>query len=84
MAAGRPVIAYGRGGVLDSVADGETGIFFERQTADSLTKALDTYEVSTEQTWTRDRLKRQTESFSEEIFRKKMIAFIADALENKV
>ena len=28
MAAGRPVIAYGRGGVLDSVADGETGIFF--------------------------------------------------------
>ena len=32
MAAGRPVIAYGRGGVLDSVADGETGIFFERQT----------------------------------------------------
>ena len=26
MAAGRPVIAYGRGGVLDSVADGETGI----------------------------------------------------------
>ena len=38
MAAGRPVIAYGRGGVLDSVADGETGIFFERQTADSLSR----------------------------------------------
>ena len=66
------------------MADGETGIFFERQTADSLTKALDAYEASTEQTWTRDRLKRQAESFSEEIFRKKMIAFIADALENKV
>ena len=43
MAAGRPVIAYGRGGVLDSVADGETGIFFERQTADALTEALDLY-----------------------------------------
>ena len=62
----------------DSVADGETGIFFERQTAGSLTKALDTYEASTEQTWARDRLKRQAESFSEEIFRKKMIAFIAN------
>ena len=84
MAAGRPVIAYGRGGVLDSVADGETGIFFERQTADSLTKALDTYEASTEQAWARDRLKRQAESFSEEIFRKKMTAFIVDVLENKV
>ena len=42
MAAGRPVIAYGRGGVLDSVADGETGIFFERQTADALTESLKT------------------------------------------
>ena len=84
MAAGRPVIAYGRGGVLDSVADGETGIFFERQTADALTEALDAYEASTEQTWVHDKLKRQAESFSEEIFRKKMIAFIADVLENKV
>ena len=84
MAAGRPVIAYGRGGVLDSVADGETGIFFERQTADTLTEALDAYEASTEQTWVHDKLKRQAESFSEEIFRKKMIAFIADVLENKV
>ena len=84
IAAGRPVIAYGRGGVLDSVADGETGIFFERQTADALTEALDAYEASTEQTWVHDKLKRQAESFSEEIFRKKMIAFIADVLENKV
>lgn len=84
MAAGRPVIAYGRGGVLDSVADGETGIFFERQTADALTEALDAYEASTEQTWVHDKLKMQAESFSEEIFRKKMIAFIADVLENKV
>ena len=84
MAAGRPVIAYGRGGGLDSVADGETGIFFERQTADALTEALDAYEASTEQTWVHDKLKRQAESFSEEIFRKKMIAFIADVLENKV
>ncbi len=84
MAAGRPVIAYGRGGVLDSITDGETGIFFERQTAEALTKALDAYEASTEQAWARDRLKRQAESFSEEIFRKKMTAFIADVLENKV
>lgn len=34
--------------------------------------------------WVHDKLKRQAESFSEEIFRKKMIAFIADVLENKV
>jgi glycosyltransferase involved in cell wall biosynthesis len=27
MAPGRPVIAYGRGGVLDTVVDGVTGVF---------------------------------------------------------
>ena len=36
------ILLYGRGGVLDSVADGETGIFFERQTADALTESLKT------------------------------------------
>jgi glycosyltransferase involved in cell wall biosynthesis len=36
MAAGRPVLAYGRGGVLDTILPGETGLFFAEQTADSL------------------------------------------------
>lgn len=40
MAAGAPVIAYGKGGILDSVTDGETGVLFNEQTVDSLKKAL--------------------------------------------
>jgi glycosyltransferase involved in cell wall biosynthesis len=36
MAAGRPVLAYGRGGALDSVVPGVTGLFFEPQTAEGL------------------------------------------------
>ena len=43
-AAGRPVLAYGRGGVLDSVIPGETGCFFEEQTADALVEALARFE----------------------------------------
>jgi glycosyltransferase involved in cell wall biosynthesis len=39
-AAGRPVIAYGRGGALETVVDGVTGIFFEEQTVESLLDAL--------------------------------------------
>src|SRR3989442_12590464 len=35
-ACGRPVIAYGRGGALESVAPGVTGIFFGEQTPDGL------------------------------------------------
>ncbi|WP_239017890.1 glycosyltransferase [Sphingomonas aracearum] len=40
MAAGRPVIAYGRGGALDSVVPGVTGLFFEEQTAASLAETV--------------------------------------------
>jgi len=36
MASGRPVIAYGRGGALDTVKHGETGILFEEQSVEGL------------------------------------------------
>ncbi|MEI6644216.1 MAG: glycosyltransferase [Novosphingobium sp.] len=40
MASGRPVIAYGRGGALDSVVEGRTGLFFAEQTAEALIAAV--------------------------------------------
>jgi glycosyltransferase involved in cell wall biosynthesis len=39
-AAGRPVIAYRGGGALDTIVDGETGLFFDEQTPESLCRAL--------------------------------------------
>lgn len=35
-ACGKPVVAYARGGALESVADGVSGIFFREQTVESL------------------------------------------------
>jgi glycosyltransferase involved in cell wall biosynthesis len=40
LAAGAPVIAYGRGGVLDTVEDGRTGILFKEQSEQSLMEAV--------------------------------------------
>ena len=40
MAMGRPVIAFGRGGVLDTVVDGETGILYDPNSADGLVEAI--------------------------------------------
>jgi glycosyltransferase involved in cell wall biosynthesis len=40
LAAGTPVIAYARGGALDIVQDGETGVLFEEQTVESLIEAI--------------------------------------------
>ena len=39
-ACGTPVIAYGRGGVTESVVEGKSGIFFPEQTVESLLAAI--------------------------------------------
>lgn len=54
-ASGKPVIAYGRGGALETVVPLEpgdtlpTGLFFEQQTAESLQQALEQFESNPDQ-----------------------------------
>lgn len=43
-AAGCPVIVYGGGGALETVVEGQTGLFFAEQSADSLIEALREFE----------------------------------------
>jgi len=40
MAAGRPVIAYGAGGALDTIVEGESGVFFHQPTPEALAEAV--------------------------------------------
>lgn len=44
MACGTPVLAYGRGGACDSVVDGKTGLFFDRQSAADIREAVRAFE----------------------------------------
>lgn len=44
MASGRPVIAYGRGGILDSVVEDKTGLFFKEQSVEALVDAVERFE----------------------------------------
>jgi glycosyltransferase involved in cell wall biosynthesis len=44
-AAGCPVITYGQGGALETIIDGETGIFFLQQSPESLIEALQRFEL---------------------------------------
>lgn len=39
-ACGRPVIAFGKGGALETVVDGKTGIFFDKQETDSVVSSI--------------------------------------------
>lgn len=46
MAAGRPVIAYDKGGARETVIDGVTGQFFHEQTADALEQTIRAFDAS--------------------------------------
>lgn len=79
-AAGRPVIAYGKGGVLDSIIPNETGLFFEQQSIDSLITALNNFETAGDTAWNMDKLKAHAQGFSEERFRNRIKAYIEKTL----
>lgn len=64
-ACGTPVIAYKKGGALETVVDGETGVFFRDQTEDSLISALE--KLKTLKIDPRDCIKN-AQKFSEENF----------------
>jgi len=67
MAAGRPVIAYGRGGALETVVQNETGIFFEESSVKSLEKAILELDVKYYNIDPK-RCRQQAEMFSKEKF----------------
>lgn len=76
-ACGRPVIAYGSGGALETVIDGKTGVFFDRQDADSLTDALGRFEkLESEGAFDSAAIASHAASFSEDRFRSQMAAVI--------
>ncbi|PZR23976.1 MAG: glycosyl transferase family 1 [Flavobacterium psychrophilum] len=43
-ACGTPVVAFAKGGVLETVIDNKTGVFFHEQTADAIAKAVQHFE----------------------------------------
>lgn len=76
-ASGRPVIAFGAGGALDSVIDGETGVLFEQQTVASLQGAVDRAQGLR---WEPERLRQHAELFGEEAFRTHLRAILERCL----
>ena len=77
-AAGCPVIAYGKGGVLDTVKDGVTGLFFDEQIPSSLIKALDKFESMEDQFRERAPFNAQVEQFSRDAFKERIKRIVAE------
>jgi glycosyltransferase involved in cell wall biosynthesis len=73
MAAGCPVIALGQGGVLETVIDGKTGVFFNERTVASLTSAIKKFEKMNIDT---EVCRKQAAKFSKERFKREIKAFV--------
>lgn len=78
-ASGRPVIAYGRGGVLETVRENDTGLFFAEQTPESLNEAVDRFERG-DHTITPEKCVANAPSFSDEAFRERFRRFVDEAM----
>lgn len=73
MSAGCPVLAYGRGGVTETVLDGKTGLFFTEQTEDALISCIERFEREGV-AYTRAELRAHSLRFSEARFLDEMRA----------
>lgn len=70
-ALGRPVVAYGAGGALETVIDGTTGVLFTEQSVDALVAAFGRV---TETAWDPERLQRHAAAFGEARFHRELRA----------
>lgn len=68
MASGRPVIAYGKGGALETVVPGLSGVLFAEQTADALAGAIQRFEAM-EREFGTDPIRAHASAFSERNFK---------------
>ncbi len=76
-AAGRPVIAFGQGGALDTVIPGKTGELFYQQTVDSLAQAMLDFDASR---YAVEDLRANAERFDQSVFEREISHYIEQAL----
>jgi glycosyltransferase involved in cell wall biosynthesis len=79
LASGTPVIAYQKGGSLDYILPGKTGLFFEKQTPKSLIAVLET---ALTKSFNYDYIAEFATTFSVPAFQKNMRELIATTLKS--
>lgn len=77
-AAGRPVIAYRAGGALETVVEGQTGVFFDEQTPEALIGAVKAFE---ELQFTPAACRANAERFSIDEFKRKFGDYVQQRWE---
>jgi len=75
-ASGRPVLAYRAGGVLETIQENSTGLFFNDQTAESLIGAIETFEAKRNE-FNPDACRKYAEQFGADRFRSNFSDYLA-------
>ena len=79
MAAGRPVIAYAAGGALDTVVEGQTGLFFREPAPEALGAAVEQFETLA---FDPARIRRHAEQFGRPLFEQQLTAYIEQQMKS--
>ncbi len=82
-ACGTPVIAYGKGGVLETVIEDKTGIFFKEQTRESLAEAVERFE-RIQSKFDCNEIRKNAERFSKDRFKREFKGFVEKRLTNSL
>jgi glycosyltransferase involved in cell wall biosynthesis len=77
-AAGCPVIAFRKGGALDTVKENVTGLFFDEQSPASLIRAMDRFETMENGFKDREAFKAHIRQFSREAFKERISRIIEE------
>ena len=78
MGYGKPVIAFGMGGALETVIPGTTGEFFFKLTADSLAEVIEKFDPTK---YYPEVCRKQAEKFSEEKFKRDFKKFVEETYQ---
>jgi glycosyltransferase involved in cell wall biosynthesis len=82
MASGRPVIAFKKGGALETVVDGVTGLFFDEQTPEALLDAIIRYERRAHEFSSED-IVRHARQFTRQKFKERMLEAITRLMRRR-
>jgi glycosyltransferase involved in cell wall biosynthesis len=77
-ATGRPVVAYGAGGALESVVDGVTGFFFDEQTTEALCEAVTSCAALS---FDRAVIRQHAQQFDRDVFCRRITDFVQEKWE---
>lgn len=79
MSVGVPVLAFGKGGALETVQDGKTGLYFHDQTVSGLVHCIEEFERNGV-AYSRQQIHDYSLNFSDEIFKGNFTNFLKDKL----